>query len=880
MAKHLRKRVTRAILVPVVLGLILIAIVTCLPVYIVYQDYISQYNEHMITNEEHNLLLLNKAVANSESYGIILYSASLVNLIAGFLNKFYCGQIIPLDQSQTLIINQTQSENRTNGNQYAIGHADISNITSDPEYFKSSSFYYFIQPIIGLASKYEKTVTAFHLTFSDDFFVFFPANCTLYEEFVNRVSSYNTSLWWNVSSEINQTGSVAFVYSEYKMICESLYIDYKLTTLPCIVYDLSYLARPLMFKNTKKSIVIADKYLNLYYPYSNQSYCEYQFQSPCPTLVQSYDKIENDLNGKFKYKKLENSYQNLSESEILVLNAFKQQSQPSALDFSSGGIDYIISVVPLNMTSPIISSQGSYFSIGMQTTKEQISRKFDVLSRSLTITIIIQLSVFLVVLIGMISMVCVISYKITSSVIAPIDELHKILQKLHTDLGVDVLSHLKRGPPEIIDLYQVFDQLRLILRFQDGRLFKDPTYAMMNYAQALRLFHSFNNKCSMEKCFEEIGKIHMDCQRYNEAAVNFYCSYQLAEEIQLSPFDIALKKVNAGKAMIKAGIKLEKAKNLFCEALKYYDTQDLRTRISNYLEFTECLLNISQDPVDEMESLEELIKEIEEKTEDCILIQKYLYLKGLRYYNLNSFRLSAEFLTESIESPPIVHRETRTKSLSLLKKIFKKFKIPIDQVLKLENSMKICPKDVALVVDSKIGSHLNQEYLQNFLDHIITTDDRLSFIQFDENFQVLLNLTKLPGRRYSTSASMFDRAKECVLNDAILAGLRQIVSIKSMLPESFISNNSQTKEWIVVITHGEDHGSKVSYYSLLKELYQATANLVIIAVTPEEHLTERLKSLVNVTPLGLLIPVYDFSGIEMGLLQAAAYISESKDILI
>ena len=592
---------------------------------------------------------------------------------------------------------------------------------------------------------------------------------------------------------------IAFVYADYKMVCKPLFDRGMLGTLPCVVYSLnSFNDSALSYSIDEKKIVIVDQELNMYYPldYITQTYCEYEFDNPCPNA--SYASIRSKefsinkekITNKIKEKKdsedlsFSNSF---TPADLNILSAFQNHSSSLSMRFTVNNTEQIICTSPFNISLPLLQEYSSYMSVGLSVSLATISKKFDKLSDNIAITIMAQVIVYSIILVVMIMVVCVISYKISSSVLAPIDDLVSILKRLHKDLGVDVLSHLKKGPPEIIDLYEVFDRLRLILRFEDAQLFKDPTYAMMNYAQALKLFHSFNNKRAMEICFQEIAHIHMNYERFMEAAINYHFSYQLAEELKLSESEMA-------EAMIRANVKIQRAKEMFYEALVFYDTQDIYIRISSYLELIECLLMIFEGVEPEMKIVGQLITRITENEEGFVLYQKLLYLKGLQSYQLKHFRTAAEYCTESLESFPIVDRVSRTKSLALLKKIFKKFKIPADQVSLLEKALAPSSIDAVLAVDCKIGGALNEDVLIEFIENIITPTDRLSFIQFDEECQILFNLTKLPRRRCSTNTSLFDSRNICVLNDAILAALRQLISIKSLTPQSFICTENTRKE--------------------------------------------------------------------------------------
>ena len=170
MARDLRKRVTFGILIPLVLGMLIITAVTCIPLYVVYKDYINQYNDHMIRNEENTMLQLSKVVSNTESFGIVSYSSALAQLLGSLIADCYYGRIIFKESIPNLIIDEKEAFNLTNDDFKAIGYSSMTNLTLDPNYKNSTFFYYFTQPLISLGNKYNNTIIAAHLTFNNNYY--------------------------------------------------------------------------------------------------------------------------------------------------------------------------------------------------------------------------------------------------------------------------------------------------------------------------------------------------------------------------------------------------------------------------------------------------------------------------------------------------------------------------------------------------------------------------------------------------------------------------------------------------------------------------------------------------------------------------------------
>ncbi|OMJ90009.1 hypothetical protein SteCoe_7686 [Stentor coeruleus] len=905
MAKDLRTRVTLAIIIPLILGMLIIAAVSCVPMYIEYRNYIKSYDKHMMSNEKHTMTQLGKVLATRESYGVLFLSAALAQLSANLIIYYSYGRIANGTLGPQTIYSLESNWNNTFNAGYAYSEDDSNKYNQDKYFLTSSYLYYLIQPIGMIEKMYPKFKITPHITFDNGYFAYYPSSEMDFNKVKNESDWKNAtrSLWWNTSlTYLNYQQLVSWLPSSLtnqSMVCRSVSlspssISKSQSILPCISFSLDSVKDLQLSLKTGRyeTFYISDSNCTIYTPIKNTNinFCEENFNFDCHDCncshneTQTPNKIISESSRSLVYPLLKDTYQEPEENMIDLADALSDHNGKinTALEYTISKSDtYVMTISPLNISLPLLQDSTKYFSIALKNKKNSMSQSFNELTKKLNSTTMTEICVFSAILLILIILVCTLSYKATSQVIAPIDDLLNILKRLHHDLGVDVKSHAKRGPPEIIDLYEVFDRLRIILRFEDSQLFQDSTYAMMNYAQALKLFHSFNNQKAKEVCFEEMGNIHMSAGRFMEAAMNYLSSLHIAEEDPTSTSkDLAKKRMNTAKAMILSNAKIQRAKEFFLEAIHYYDSQENSIRIEAYIEYIECMLIINQDVENNMMTLKDLLQKSNDTTESSIFLQKFYYLKGLQAYNIKNYKIAGELITESLENFPYFDRITREKSLKLLEKIFSKLKISNIQVAALKKAMEPSPKDVVVAIDSKIGGAVNDEMLTQAINYMVGPMDRVSFLQFDENCQILCNLTKLPRKRCSTCSSIFDLRNICVLNDAIEAGITQISCLKSLIPQSFLSNELERKEWIIVITHGEDIGSNTTHKKLLRKLYKSSCSLVIVAVTPDEQAVSKLRQLVEVTPNGLLIMINDFSDIESGLLEAAAYVSPSKDIFV
>ena len=134
--------------------------------------------------------------------------------------------------------------------------------------------------------------------------------------------------------------------------------------------------------------------------------------------------------------------------------------------YEKHGDRMIIAVSPIMMTLSTGGSQVHVGSVGVVMKRKYFAEKFDNLETYCTMILYISFGISLGFLI-LISAFCVyLTIVITKSVVQPIDHLVTILHKMKEgDLDVDILAAYEPSPPEISCLYEVFDKLRVVLRF-------------------------------------------------------------------------------------------------------------------------------------------------------------------------------------------------------------------------------------------------------------------------------------------------------------------------------------------------------------------------------------------------------------------------------
>ena len=86
---------------------------------------------------------------------------------------------------------------------------------------------------------------------------------------------------------------------------------------------------------------------------------------------------------------------------------------------------------------------------------------------------------------------------------------------------------------DIIELYNIFEKLKIVLRFRDGRFFTGNSASVcITLSQALQLFQQFGNHKAASACFWHLAHIHSLNGRLKEAVDCFQAAYQHAVEVQ------------------------------------------------------------------------------------------------------------------------------------------------------------------------------------------------------------------------------------------------------------------------------------------------------------------------------------------------------------
>lgn len=474
---------------------------------------------------------------------------------------------------------------------------------------------------------------------------------------------------------------------------------------------------------------------------------------------------------------------------------------------------------------------------------------------------------------------------ISNSIVTPIDKLEEILQRLiNHDLTLDIMEQYEPGPPEIDALYEVFDKLRVVLKLNDPSQFRQETNALMNYAQALNLFRDFRNKKAMELCYRELGNIHFRCERFQEAALSYYNSYRLAKQIEgFSESEMARRKTQTAKTMLIAGVRRDEAMDMFNEALVFYinNSIDSIDIVLCLLDKVEGLFAIGEIPEDVLNEAEKIIKRRFSVNLQDILQQRYLYFRAMQYETKKEFqtacRLYVMCLEGFMEYDPII----RKKTLDRLIRIFKKKNLPTDGLVSLKAEMIDKSKDLALIVDTRLDSVEMNYFMLELISKIVDPKDRLSIINYDDEFHVHFNLTKKPTKNIKfPKLDLINQTGKTLLYDGVNAGLDQLFAFKSINSTFFLGKEDIPHKYLILICSDGDNGSQMNEVLLKSKIAETGVIFIALSIHSNPDSITKLESVISISSRGLMLTATSIIEIEKSFHKLAAFICPSKLFLI
>ncbi|CAG9310661.1 unnamed protein product [Blepharisma stoltei] len=907
----LTRKLTWGILVPLVAGMVLITIIASVPLYIQYPTWIDNYINHMINDQGNAMLNVSSFVGKTGSSNVVQYAANLM-IIANILMEEYLVQdILSVKNDFNYEDNYVSGVGFDEGNMTVPGliektnmsyyaamwylNPDIKNSSLlPPESYRnlksSAVFDSFLRPMAQLGDEASPYFGDVYIGYDID--GFFYTNPTYYRGYFLNYSEMNCSYnqgspaqfdprcrpWYAQTKTSTSPNNPSIVLTEpYQSIsnfnlgqsaCTGLWYGnqtYILTA--CIDYSLTSAENHLLNVSVGGST--------------------YSYALAADGRVIIHPKLNRTSNVVPPITQLEFG-NNPDQDEVNYYNEhilpYFKQVRTIKTYYYKNGEKMMIAISPILIKQDIEEHQTHWASIGIVMNQKEMTKDVEGLKEDCNILLYVEYGIF-----GSIELIiAVLCYYLTKNIartiVAPIDKLSEILDKLiKHDLGLDIMEQYEPGPPEINALYEVFDKLRVVLKLHDPSQFKHETNAMMNYAQALNLFSKFRNKKAMELCYRELGNIHFRSERYQDAALSYYNSYRIAKQIEGFPEqEMVKRKTQTAKAMMIAGVRKEEAMEMFHEAIDFYQnsSKDSVDVILCLLEKIEGLFAIGENTEFVLDETEKLLKARFSVSYQDILQQRYLFFRALQYETQEDYQTASRLYVLCLENFMEFDPMIRKKSIERLIEIFEMKNLPVADLVVLKEEMENKSKDIALIVDTKFDGKEFHHLILWLISSVVDTKDRLSIINFDDEFHILFNLTKKPAKQIEfPTLDLMNQGGKSVLYDGINAGIEQLYSFRSE-NTTFLGQEDIRHKWIIAICNSDDIGSQISFAEISKKIRDSGARLIIFYINSDPSPHSQLESLKNYSIRGIFLSAYSQTEIRRAFQRIAAIICPFKLFLV
>lgn len=842
--KGLRKKITFVVVVPCILGLLLSRMATLGYVYFTYPDLMNHYADKMISHQKTTLLSQSKILGKSIGFSYVQKILDLVNLGTDFIESdvFY-GMIVNENLDKSKIYKTYNQSDRTGQNSvwYYHNYTTSDNLPAIISYELNNSAVY--DTILRTASSYfskkDKDSDMFKHAYigysselfyaNPDFKIFIKPNC------INGKSTAsdncNCSLYSNISY--------------YNPTCRPFYQETKKSN-----DNQAIITSPYIFNDNSRGESACKGLWN----YSTNSmiltYCiDFIISDGFDTfLVESSDQ---QASYSFTLDKEENVifYKTLLQSEIVdksiidlefshdrdssdvkeEIRKFKSKILPLMTNqiskftyYTKYGDKMMIAVSPIIMMMSSGGSPAYVSSVAVVMKKKHVESKFETLKDSCNSSLKYQIIYQSILLFFIIAFTVLLTDQLSVQVINPIDHLLTILQKLKEgDLAVDILAAYVQSPPEIKSLYDVFDKLRVVLRFTQIEKEK-ITDASFVYSQALNLFKRFHNKRAMEICYRELGYICYKKKMWEESGRYLYKALIIAIQLDIyDEYEIARIKTDAATAFVKTGAKRNEGIRIFAEAVQTFKQGNCYTDIVvAMIEIAESLAETNELGIDVLSFIEENLEKADVGERE-LLRQKFYYVKAYYLKNNKKFRSAAEIIKMILEDFQDYLPEIWIKSVDMLIEIMNEQKLDSREVIFMKNQRRNYKKDVVVIFSDSLIPSIISWSLNGFLKSILEPFDKVAILQYANQSQIVYNLSKIPPKLIQIEKQFQEKTEKRALFDSIYEGLKQFRLNQLM-------NTEDRNEWIIVICDSLDRNSKISYEELLLELKKSKTGVIII----------------------------------------------------
>ena len=901
MGKELKSKITWGIVIPLATGMVFIGLVASLPLFLKYPQWLDYYREEMVENQGYALRNVSWYLAEAAHLNVMQYSSNLM-LIAGTLIKNYYQKnldVKPDFNGSSNYINGVLFDNssvipygynETTKKSYQTSMWYFSPSIVDPEYLQgltqmhlkdSAVFDSFLRPMAALAKNPKPFFSEVYLGFSEGLYYVNPTSyggfsssiakdpTCKYNEFREPHFDPRCRPWYKTTASAQSQDSVTlttpYLFINSKKLgqtaCYGVSNLGRLRCVVCIDYKLESQrthAFNLTLGDEAYSYVLTVEDQVLIHPKLNRS------KSIVPSITELEFGSEGDSSEKSYYRRS-------------ILPLFRKDTTTIS-HYEKNGKKILIAVSPISLRLDMNKEYLRHWaSLAVVIPEHQLIYRIDELKDEGRVLLVVEVCIFTVVMTAIILLCYYLSKKIAGNIIAPIDKLVAILKRMRNhDLDVDIMEHYTPGPPEISSLYQVFDTLKVVLRFEEPKYFQDYTGALLNYAQALKLFQDYGNSRAAELCYFELGALHFKESRFEEAATCYRNSMELAREQSFSLWEITKRKVLVAKCMMLAKDDYYYAYSLFTQALEFYEEQnDLTEQINCLLDMAEGILKYGENSEKVLNKTSEILKARKFGYMQEIFEQRYLFFKGLNLERKGQIKSAASCYVESIENFYRFDSKIRKEALERLLELFQNYKLPTSEISSMLDYTRDCPKDIALIFDSRVLTKEIYNQFSKFANIAVDSCDRVALISFYSEVKTVFNLTRRPKEKRKYEPQDFKFSHESRLYDAVLEGVKQV----SACSFKRTSGSEFREQWIIVLSDGEDIGSETQLSELKAQLAESGANLIFLAYGAKNFVLSPLEDLVRLTPRGLLERIHHKDYLKDSLKNIASYMYPFKVFL-
>ena len=884
---NLQRKLMCRMLLPMVFGMVLTAFIAYIPFYFQFPNWIDQITQEMITDKEQTFSTVSQYLSLASAHSI-QYPINLVLLSGQMVEKYY-------NSSLKIKKNFTGSQNYVSAVEFALGKVEpygvfegasfetsmwyVSpnltennqlNQTSRQNLYKSTVFDFFLRPISSSTVNLETVIDQAYLGYweeglmyvnpsrQENYFLEYLANPNCSAAFGHPPYFDIRCRPWLQKTKNGTEGTVLltdpYIFAQGYLgqtACVGKWLQGEFSSASCLDYSMNLVREQLVTLTEGSQYVYAltvneivtlhpDLKLNLSYIPSIQ---ELEFGK---------DPVSSEINY-FNEEVLP-----IFSEPVNKITRYKQY-----------GNEIIIAISPVltNLTLDFESSHIS--SIGIRVEERTMTSAFDSLKEELLTVIYIEGIIVVAVLAGILVLCYFLTRYVTLQIVRPIDNLLEVLERMiNGDLDLDIMEHYQLCSLELTRVYDVFNKLKIALRFEQKDYFRGDAQATMNYAHALQLFTDFGNKNGTSLCYENLGNINFRTGRFEEACECYqkalkelkFLTEAFADKIRLK---IYLAKAHFANEEYEVALKrLLKVKEAF--------TKQETTYAVCLVNIAEIMIKQDNDPQEVLDQLDKLTQNFEFEP---AVQERLLYVKGLQQASQGHLQTACELFTQSLELSEHHCPETRKICLQELLKILKTHNLPYEQVSQLLEDFEEVPQDFVYLLDSSLsmaGDRIQEAQTQitKTVESTTNSGDKVAFIHFNQFPKIVLNLTPVLGNKEFIKNKITNRIKTArgtAIYESIKLGLKELNAYETTSQTSSLFENSLKsfkRKWIVLLTDGEDTSSKLNFQSLKKLLKKKTNNLVIVGLGIPGKIRPLLEDLCTSTPKGFYLDAPELQDLE------------------